>query len=172
MLTGKAIIRAVSQGRIRIEPFRCLQVNPNSYNFRLGDRLLAMTTPGEEPDPFLIPPGGYVLIPGVVYLGMTEELIGSSHFAMTLLGRSSLGRLGLFVNITADLGHVGSFSHWTLELTVVQPLRVYSAMLLGQVVFWPVEGARQHYGGRYAHHTSPTPCLDRTLCLSLAEESI
>jgi dCTP deaminase len=106
---------------------------------------------------------GFVLAPGNLYLGSTYEMIGSSKFVMTLLGRSSIGRLGLFLNITADLGHAGSFSCWTLEMTVVQPLRVYPYMRVGQVAFWAQSGSGDSYRGRYYGDRAPSPNRDREL---------
>ena len=82
---------------------------------------------------------------------------------MTLLGRSSIGRLGLFLNITADLGHVGSATRWTLELSVVQPLRIYAGMRLGQVAFWKPSGRIENYSGRYSNQCGPVECLDLRL---------
>ena len=36
ILTGDAIIKAVKKGDIFLSPFDEKQVNPNSYNYRLG----------------------------------------------------------------------------------------------------------------------------------------
>jgi dCTP deaminase len=104
-----------------------------------------------------LPPDGFVLLPKTLYLAATLEIIGSTDYAITLLGRSSLGRLGLFLNITADLGHVGTLSQWTLELSVVQPLRVYSGMRIGQVAFWKAYGKTRRYCGRYHQDLGPIP---------------
>src|SRR5262249_42758117 len=95
--------------------------------------------------------------PGMLYLGATHERIGSRQYVMTLLGRSSIGRLGIFLNITADLGHLGSESCWTLEIRVVQAVRVYPRMKIGQVAFWLVEGEGRHYRGRYYDDDLPQP---------------
>lgn len=153
-------------GEITLSPWQARQLNPNSYNFRLGDRLSHVGDPGgllPAPQAMLLPDAGVVLEPGNLYLGVTEELIGSSRFAMTLLGRSSIGRLGLFLNATADLGHVGTCSRWTLELSVVQPLRVYRGMNIGQVAFWEQLGEAVSYDGRYQGDRIPMPCRDRRL---------
>ena len=40
-------------------------------------------------------------------------------------GRSSVGRLGLFVHVTAGFGDVGFCGYWTLEMFAVQPVRIY-----------------------------------------------
>ena len=83
---------------------------------------------------------GYVLKPHKLYLGNTIETIGSDKYVTQLIGRSSIGRLGLFLQVTAPLGHVGSRHKWTLELKCVQPLRVYPGMKIGQVTFWVMDG--------------------------------
>ena len=141
-------------------------VNPNSYNFRLGSKFLHSAGPDgprATPKALSLTSEGVVLRPGNLYLGVTAEVIGSSAYAMTLLGRSSVGRLGLFLNVAADLGHVGSRSRWTLELSVVQPLRIYPGMVVGQVAFWVQHGATAGYRGRYHGDREPIPCLDTVL---------
>ena len=72
----------------------------------------------------------------------------------SLIGRSSVGRLGLFLQITADLGQLGAKHSWTLELKVVQPLIVYPMMKIGQVSFWVPEGEFSDYDGKYAKYST------------------
>jgi len=164
ILTGSTIEEAVRRGEITINPFDASMVNPNSYNYRLGRTLKVPVadvadarrdTPCEERE---IPEGGYVLQPGTVYLAATAEVIGSSLYVPSLIGRSSLGRLGLFLQISADLGQLGACHRWTLEMVAVQPLRVYAGMKIGQVSFWAHEGHRQPYRGYYGHISDPVPC--------------
>ena len=100
ILTGKEIVRAVEAGEVRLEPFSADQVNPNSYNYRLGDRIKTFVGFDGGRSSFAessIPPEGVVLEPGRMYLATTRERIGSARYAMSLIGRSSLGRLGLFL---------------------------------------------------------------------------
>jgi len=167
ILSGSAIIEAWEKGEIEIEDFDLTQVNPNSYNFRLGTELLHVADPdGIGPSPAAaieLEEAGTVLKPGNLYLGTTRELIGSSAYAMTLLGRSSMGRLGLFLNAAADLGHAGSRSRWTLELSVVQPLRLYPRMSVGQVAFWTQRDPIGNYRGRYHGDQVPVECRDPVL---------
>jgi dCTP deaminase len=165
ILTRAAILENVLAGRITIDPFDPHSLNPNSYNYRLGAKLLRLAVPStsDEDEHIVLPADGYRLEPGRIYLGSTVEQIGSETFAMSLLGRSSIGRLGLFLNISADLGHQGACSHWTLELTAVQPLIIYPGMSIGQVAFWRCMGKRMPYEGRYHHDNEPVPCRDRDL---------
>jgi dCTP deaminase len=152
ILTGPAIASAVKSQQIHIAPFDSELLNPNSYNYRLGRELLVLNDDvldaGRQPatNRFEIPDDGFVLQPKTIYLGHTHEIIGSDVYVPSLIGRSSMGRLGLFLQITADLGHIGTDHRWTLELTVVQPLRVYAGMRIGQVSFWKAD-----------HSNSPDP---------------
>ena len=67
-----------------------------------------------------------------------------------------MGRLGLFLQITAPLGHLGTYHNWTLELKVVQPLKVYPLMKIGQVTFWKTKGKtkRRYDDGEYKQYHS------------------
>lgn len=153
ILTQRRICEEVQNGNIILEPFCFAQLNPNSYNYRLAPvvaRRIGDAAGNIQWEELTVGPEGLLLKPRRLYLGLTEEIIGSRRYTTTLLGRSSIGRLGLFLNVTADLGHVGSASRWTLELKVVQPLRIYPRMLIGQVAFWENRGASIDYCGRYS----------------------
>ena len=162
ILSGNEIIKQVNAGRITISPFIQELVNPNSYNYRLGTRLIEITDSIIDPRKVSeyrvvdFTDEGYILQPGKLYLGSTLEKFGSKDFVTSLIGRSSVGRLGLFLQITADLGQLGAVHHWTLELTVVQPLRIYPGMRIGQISFWSVKGGTgMQYEGKYGTHNDP-----------------
>lgn len=162
ILTGSEITRAMTRGDITLVPFDPECVNPNSYNYHLGPELITfadgLVSPLDNPGERLtIPPQGYVLHPDHLYLGSTLERIGSKKYAVSLIGRSTIGRLGLWLQITADLGHVGCNHYWTLEMLVVQPLRIFAGMPIGQVSFWQCLGPLPTYQGRYRADTKPTP---------------
>lgn len=162
ILTGTEIKKQVHKGRIHIKPFMEELINPNSYNYRLGETLCEVIS---KPIDSLkkanvlehkIGKNGYLLRPGKLYLGHTVEKIGSDFYVTSLIGRSSIGRLGLFMQITADLGHLGAKHCWTLEMEVVQPLRVYPLMRIGQVSFWmPTGDDKTKYNGKYANYSKP-----------------
>lgn len=160
ILTGPQIHREVTAGRIVIEPFADGQLNPNSYNYRLGPHILTIGAGGAPEDSMAdLREGPVTLQPGRVYLGHTLEVIGSRRYVTMLNGRSSIGRLGMFLNFSADLGQLGPAHRWTLEIKVVQPLRVYSEMKVGQATFWIPQGQRAIYDGEYARRSEPTPSL-------------
>jgi len=165
MLTGLEIRKQVEAGRIEIEDFRELQLNPNSYNLRLDDELfvykdfvLDMKKPNQGR--FVkIPDGGLVLEPGVLYLGSTKERTFTEDYVPMLEGRSSVGRLGLFVHVTAGFGDVGFNGRWTLELSCVQPIRVYAGVDICQVFFHELTGEKTFYGlsGKYQNAVGVQP---------------
>jgi dCTP deaminase len=168
ILTGAEITAQRAAGRLTLDPFDPGQVNPNSYNYRLGPVLrthsrAVIDALGEHPaDDVTIGSAGVVLIPGRVYLGTTAEQIGSEHYVPSLIGRSSLGRLGVFLQVSADLGNLGAVHRWTLEIVVCQPVRVYAGMVAGQVSFWVPSGARPGYDGyfgRFCEPVTPFPGL-------------
>jgi len=156
ILTGNQILEDYRSGKISILPFDERMINPNSYNYRLGEILYKVNDSVIDPkskssvEKIVLTDDGYCLEPGCLYLGSTYEKIGSNEYAIQLIGRSSIGRLGLFLQISAPLGHVGTYHNWTLELKVVQPLIVYPRMKIGQVSFWKVEGEDNvPYIGKY-----------------------
>ena len=148
-----------------IRPFRKRQLTPNAYDFTLGNRCCIYTAKTLDAAAknnirtFTIPPEGIILLPNRVYLVNTEETMGSNRFVPIIRGRSSIGRLGIFIDITADLIDLGSINQWTLQLHAVQPVRVYPQMLIGQVTFWRTFGRRIQYSGKYFHLKSPVPSL-------------
>ncbi|MFF4409524.1 deoxycytidine deaminase [Streptomyces sp. NPDC001404] len=155
ILTGPEIVRQRHRGALTIEPFTSDQLNPVSYNYRLGGTLrthraaVKDTHAEHELAEFSIPDDGVVLQPRRVYLGTTLEEIGSVHYVPSLIGRSSLGRLGMFLQFSADLGNLGACHRWTLEIKVAQPLRIYAGMITGQVTFWRTVGALRPYTGHF-----------------------
>ncbi|MBI0421284.1 dCTP deaminase [Acinetobacter sp. ACIN00229] len=162
ILTGKEIEKQVENGNIIISPFYKEQLNPNSYNYRLGSQLLVPKSDSVNSSTYEeveIPDQGYLLKPGCTYLGHTYETLGSDIFAMSLIGRSSIGRLGLFLQVSANLGHIGSCHSWTLELVAINPIVVYPFMKIGQISFWKSIGDINHYKDGYTKFNQPYPSI-------------
>jgi len=161
ILTGSEIEKEWAAGRITIEPFIPEQVNPNSYNFRLGRTLRVYaggTLSPRSPNEFLeidIPDEGYVLEPGQLYLAHTIERLGSDHYAPTFAARSSVARLGMFINLSASLGDIGYKGQWTLQLYTLNRVRVYSGLNIGQMMWWKPQGEIELYRGKYQGATGP-----------------
>lgn len=160
ILTGSEIGKQVKSGNIMIRPFDLKSVNPNSYNYHLGEELIRLKANGQVEQKIKIPPDGYQLDASTTYLGSTHEVIGSDSYVTSLIGRSSVGRLGLYLQISADLGNLGPAHKWTLELVCVQPIILYPRMAIGQVSFWVPEGEILPYQGIYTRFNRPTASLN------------
>lgn len=162
ILTGACIVDAVAKNEIIISPFKKQLVNPNSYNYRLGSSLKVFKKFVATRSIFTeikIPKEGYVLDAKKLYLGHTLEILGSTKYAMSLIGRSSIGRLGLFLQVSANLGHTTSCHQWTLELYPIVPIRVYPGMIIGQISFWCNYGIVEGYNGKFGRYNTPQESL-------------
>jgi len=163
ILTGQEILKNVENKKITIDPFNISQLNPNSYNFTLGNKLMLYNNyildakKDNDVREIIIPDEGITLASGTVYLGHTNEIMGSDFFVPIIRGRSSIGRLGLFINITADLIDIGSINQLTLQLNAVQPVTIYPGMQIGQVTFWTPLGEVKKYEGKYKGALGPIP---------------
>ncbi|MBI0330010.1 dCTP deaminase [Burkholderia plantarii] len=155
ILTGTEIEQRVQAGDIVIHPFLPDNVNPNSYNFRLHERMkvyedgvidVREEAPTRE---IVIGPQGYELEPRKLYLAATVETMGSTRFVPTYAARSSIARLGMFINLSAPLGDIGFVGRWTIQLFALNRIRVYAGMNIGQMMFWRVQGEIKLYTGKY-----------------------
>ena len=145
ILSGKKIKEKLGN-EIIIEPYNESQLNPNSYNIRLHnqllvytDHLLDMRTPNNTQQ-IEIPETGLILEPGKLYLGRTVEYTKTTNFVPMIEGRSSVGRLGLFIHITAGFGDVGFNGYWTLEMFCVHPIKIYPNVEIGQIFYHNIDG--------------------------------
>ena len=151
ILSDKKILEAIEKGDIVIEPFRRASLGTNSYDVHLGKYLAVYIAPEldarkhNEIRSFPIPEEGYVLQPGTLYLGVTEEYTETHHAVPFLEGKSSVGRLGIDIHATAGKGDVGFCNTWTLEISCVHPVRVYAGMPIGQLIYFTVEGEIENY---------------------------
>ena len=161
ILTGNEIKKQVIKNKITISPFNELCLNPNSYNVEIGNYLKIYEDEILDSKKILktkiieIPDDGLILSPNKLYLGFTKEKIGSNFCIPTITGRSSTGRLGLFVQITADLVDIGFCGNLTFQLHCVQPLKIYKGMKIGQILFWKPKGKILLYNGKYQNSIGP-----------------
>lgn len=165
ILSGLEIRRRLGN-EIIIEPFNDTFLNPNSYNLRLHNELLVyeddvldMKRPNQTRK-LTIPEEGLVLEPGRLYLGRTVEYTKTENYVPMLEGRSSIGRLGLYIHVTAGFGDVGFSGYWTLEIQCVQPIRIYSGVEICQIYYHSIEGEYEKYcSGKYQNNTGIQPSL-------------
>lgn len=168
MLTGSEIKALVKNGTIEIDPFDDSCINPNSYNLKLHPQLKVydLSTENNYLDSmkdnkvkeFIIDERGFVLKPGILYIGRTIERTHTDLYIPMLDGRSSGGRLGLNVHICAGFGDIGFNGTWTLEITVVHPLKIYPNMEIAQVSFFTPHGHIENlYNNKYQNQIDATP---------------
>lgn len=185
VLCDTAIREAIDRGQITVQPLRPGAIGSNSIDVHLGRNLLVYTSVDVDPardNPVReieIPPEGLLLEAGRLYLGVTQEYTESNNLIPWLDGRSSVGRLGLSVHVTAGRGDIGFTGHWTLEITAMaspapwwrrlsnrrvpwwrRPFHpggvvVYPGMPIGQLTFFTVEGVvttpyTKKVGAKYA----------------------
>jgi len=152
ILSGLEIQKQVQNGKISVDDFDAVRLGPNSYNLRLHDELLVYEDDVLDMKKksgmktIKIPPEGFVLQPGVLYLGRTFERTQTDSFVPMLEGRSSVGRLGIFIHVTAGFGDIGFDGYWTLEIQCVQPVRIYPMVDIAQIYYHTIMGDFELYG--------------------------
>jgi dCTP deaminase len=161
-LSDTDIKQALQVGDISIENYDESRLQPASYDVLLGSDFLifdnhkiACIDPKHpvadsmrkvsiaENDFFIIHPGEFVL-------GATWEMVGvNEKYALQIMGKSSLARLGLIVHTTAGFIDPGNNLRITLELvnTNTLPIKLYPKMKIAQVAFYELRTpAEKPYG--------------------------
>lgn len=147
ILSDSKILEEMAKGNIVIEPFDRKCLGSNSYDVHLGDTLFCYSqlncidAAKDNPGHFLhIPSHGFELAPRRLYLASTLEYTETRDFVPYVDGKSSVGRLGVFIHATAGRGDSGFCNHWTLEMSVVEPVRIYAGMPIGQLTYHAMLG--------------------------------
>jgi dCTP deaminase len=166
IISGSQILKELNN-TIFITPFDRSKLNSNSYNLSLDKKLkvyeddvLGMKKKYAQNSmrEIIIPDEGLILQPNRLYLGSTVERTLTCRYIPIIEGRSSVARLGLFVHITAGLGEAGFDGHWTLELTCVQPLRIYPNVPICQIYYNCIQGGIDLCGSKkYQKSTEAEP---------------
>lgn len=166
ILSGKEILKEAENGKIVIDPFDKKRINPNSYNLRLHDELLVYTDPvldmkkPHATERLKIPESGLLIEPGRLYLGRTLEYTNTEKYVPMLEGRSSIGRLGLCIHVTAGFGDVGFSGFWTLEIQCIQPIRIYPFVEICQIYYHTIQGEYDEYkSGKYQNNQGIQPSM-------------
>jgi len=166
ILSGIEIENSIMKGDIVISPFDKALINPNSYNLRLYDKLLIYTDnildmkKQLNTQEIIIPQDGLVLRPGKLYLGRTFEHTVTNNYVPMLEGRSSVGRLGIFIHITAGFGDVGFNGYWTLEIQCIQPVKIYPMVEICQIYYHTISKDFIAYkNGKYQNNEGTQPSL-------------
>lgn len=126
-------IMCLSEDRL-IVPFHYDQLNPASYDVRLGGTILVETSSGEWNETKL----PYVLAPGEFVLGCTQEWVNiPAHMEAVFQLKSSRAREG-YEHVLAGYIDPGFSGKVTLELVNVNRYRnlyLVKDMLIGQLRF-------------------------------------
>jgi dCTP deaminase len=147
ILSDNVIKKELSAGNIVISPFDEKYLNPVSVDLTLAPQfkryvsdVLDVRKP-QEVEEFVVPEEGYVLQPGEIYLYAVNERIGvKGNIRAKVEGKSSLGRLGLFIHVTAGFIDPGFEGSLVLELVATRPVKIYPNMKICQIEFARVEG--------------------------------
>ena len=165
ILSGLEIKKNLGK-KIIIEPFDEKELNPNSYNLKLFDELLIYEEKildMKKKNMFKkikIPRDGLIIYPGKLYLGRTLEFTETKDFVPMLEGRSSIGRLGMFIHVTAGFGDVGFKGYWTLEIYCIQPIKIYAGVSICQIYYHTIKGEYKNYcSGKYQDNSEIQPSL-------------
>ena len=178
LLSDRDIRAEVEAGRLGVEPWDPVLVQPSSVDVRLDrffrvfnnsrythidpslqqDELTAVVEP-EGDEPFVLHPGEFVLGSTLEVVTLPDDLAGR------LEGKSSLGRLGLLTHSTAGFIDPGFTGHITLELSNVAnlPIMLWPGMKIGQLCLFRLTSTAEHpygsaiYGSRYQGQRGPTP---------------
>ncbi len=177
LLSDRDIRSQIQDGRVKVEPFDEVMIQPSSVDVRL-DRFFrvfenhkySVIDPSiEQPDltreVVVEPHEDFILHPGEFVLASTYEVITlPDDIAGRLEGKSSLGRLGLLTHSTAGFIDPGFSGHITLELSNVAnlPVRLHPGMKIGQLCLIKLSSPAEHpygsalYGSRYQGQRGPT----------------
>jgi len=162
MISNTQIRKLIKSGDILIDPYNPKDLQPASYDVHLGPEIKFYA---HGPDSFVgfeigdlqhvlstidLSTQRYVLIkPGQFCLAsLAEKITLSPSVGARIEGKSSLGRLGLGVHVTAGFVDPGWSGILTLELVNFSSMsmRLYAGMPIGQVSFDVMEPANPPYG--------------------------
>ncbi|MBM4241595.1 MAG: dCTP deaminase [Euryarchaeota archaeon] len=154
ILSDKDIKKNLKEGKIVIEPLEDpeMQIQPSSVDLRIGNEFKGFriihkpyinpmdksdinsymeSINIEENEPFIIHPGEFALATTYETVKLPNDLVARVE------GRSSIGRLGITMHVTAGYIDPGFCGKITLELSNVgkMPVAIYPKQRVCQVVF-------------------------------------
>ena len=163
ILSDRKIKELLNKKELVIEPLDEVQIQPSSVDLRLGNEfliypdeieILDVKNPdlGNQLKKVVADEEGFIIQPKHFILATTREYIKLPDYLTAFVeGRSSLGRLGLFIENAGwvDAGFEGNI---TLEFYNAnsRPLKIYPGMRICQLVFARMETpAEKPYRGKY-----------------------
>ena len=160
ILTSEQIYNFIGKNQIIIEPFYKTNLGTVSYKFHIDNQILKISNDVDskkecKPKNIIMNKVGYKLQPNNIYLCNTYEKMGSYIFAQKIFGIKKISSLGMYLDISANLGHSGCITKWTLELRVLHDLMIYPYQSIGQITFWVLDGIHEMYKGKYNNKSMP-----------------
>ena len=166
ILTRDAILAALDSGDMIIDPFNDAALESASYNVTLHYQIRVFKEGLNEIDVAAVAEnvnvvvdmtrvidmnidGYYLLKPGELVLGMTEEKIRLPRdIAGWLQGRSRFARMGLMVHITASFMQPGSNNKLVFEIYNASrnAIKLRLGIPIAQVIFERCEGSAEYTG--------------------------
>jgi len=162
VLSDGTIRRLVEEGRIVLEPWDPLMVQPASVDLKLGTSFRVFHNHRITVIDLADPPTGltehvavaddqpFVIHPGEFVLGRTQEHVELPPDVVARIeGKSSLGRLGLIVHATAGFVDPGFRGTLTLEITNFNsvPIVLRPGLPIAQLSFMTLDRAAERpYG--------------------------
>lgn len=160
LLADHQIIDRIHSGDLKISPFDPTRVQPASVDLLLDQFLRVPAAPGTEIDVEKVWAGhttlaeidedGWLLQPGNFVLASTVERVAlPTDLAARVEGKSSLGRLGLAIHVTAGFIDPGFSGQITLEIANLSPwpIRLRKLMPIAQLCLVPMAAVpRRPYG--------------------------
>lgn len=175
ILSDRDIKAAMAKGDITITPYDEKYLQPASVDLHLDKHFLVYDTQRhfvidpklpmddmmnkveiDENRPFILHPGEFAL--GLIYetTGVSDDMVGR------LEGKSSVGRMGLLIHVTAGFLDPGNTLKMTLELhnTATMPIKLYYKMPIAQMAFEKLSSVcekpyRDKAGSKYTGDTMP-----------------
>lgn len=150
ILSDKTLKEYLEYGKIGIEPLDYNDVQPASVDLRLGDEFKVFkvtskpyidpkydissymeTVKIKEGEPFIIHPNEFALATTSEYIKVPDDLVARVE------GRSSMGRLGVTMHVTAGYIDPGFEGKITLEISNIgaMPVALYPGQRVCQIVF-------------------------------------
>jgi dCTP deaminase len=158
ILSSKTIINKIKMKELIIEPLTSFQIQPASIDLRVGSHfavideystsVISLDKPARYKeiykDQIIIPPKAFVLATTIEYVHLPADITAFVE------GRSSIGRLGLFIQNAGwvDPGFQGNI---TLELYNANsiPIELNAGRRLCQLVFASLDQEAHPYMGKY-----------------------
>lgn len=166
ILSDKTIIKMLDESSLVIKPITKEQIQPASVDIRLGDTFsvvddtpLGVITLDSKINYKTIKTDTYLILPGQFVLATTMEYFElPNNLTAFVEGRSSLGRMGLFIQNAGwvDPGFKGEI---TLELYNANrcAIELKCERRVGQLVFAEMDDyALNPYNGKYQGQTGAT----------------